>query len=92
MKTILRINRFTDARTSAGRGYARGIFCKAVFHFIGRRSYGMHLQKGAALSDADLRLAAQKQETYLEAQNGTKQGTVHDLAQKKGINQCWLTP
>jgi len=38
------------------------------------------------VSDTDLNLAAQKQETYLESQMGTILGTVHDFGTKKGIN------
>ena len=39
------------------------------------------------VSDTDLKLAAQKQETYLKSQTVTKTVTVHDLAPKKGANQ-----
>ena len=35
------------------------------------------------VNDADLKLAAKKQESYLRSQTGTITGTVHDLAQKK---------
>jgi hypothetical protein len=38
------------------------------------------------VSDTDLRLAAQKQETYLKSQMGTISGTIHDFGTKKGIN------
>jgi hypothetical protein len=38
------------------------------------------------VSDTDLKLAAQKQETYLESQMGTISGTVRDFGTKKGIN------
>jgi hypothetical protein len=34
------------------------------------------------VSDADLKLAAQKQEKYLESQTGTISGTIHDFPQK----------
>jgi intergrase/recombinase len=39
------------------------------------------------VSDTDLKLAAQKQESYLESQMGTISGTVHNFGTKKGINQ-----
>jgi hypothetical protein len=35
------------------------------------------------VSETDLKLAAQKQETYLQAQTGTITGTIVDFAQKK---------
>ena len=35
------------------------------------------------VNDADLKLAASKQETYLEAQMGTITGTIHNLPLKK---------
>jgi len=38
------------------------------------------------VSDTDLKLAAQKQETYLQTQAGTISGTVRDFGTKKGIN------
>jgi hypothetical protein len=37
------------------------------------------------VSDDDLRLAAQKQEAYLETQHGCKTVTI-DLLQEKGVN------
>ena len=36
------------------------------------------------VSDTDLKLAAQKQETYLQAQMGTVSGTVTQIEKKKG--------
>jgi hypothetical protein len=36
------------------------------------------------VSDADLRLAATKQEAYLESQMGTVSGTIADFNAKKG--------
>jgi hypothetical protein len=39
------------------------------------------------VSDTDLKLAAQKQQTYLDSQMGTILGTVHDFGTKKGINR-----
>ena len=39
------------------------------------------------VSETDLQIAAQKQQTYLESQMGTISGTIHDFDTKKGINQ-----
>ena len=39
------------------------------------------------VNDADLKLAAQKQESYLQAQKDTISSTIHDFGTKKGINQ-----
>jgi hypothetical protein len=36
------------------------------------------------VNDADLQLAAQKQESYLQSQTGTISGTVHDLNEIRG--------
>ncbi|MBP8696433.1 MAG: site-specific integrase, partial [Syntrophobacterales bacterium] len=36
------------------------------------------------VSDADLRIAAAKQEAYLETQMGTTSGTIADFRQKQG--------
>ena len=38
------------------------------------------------VNDADLNLASQKQETYLQAQMGTKTGTVVKIKNKKAAN------
>lgn len=38
------------------------------------------------VSETDLQIAAQKQQTYLESQMGTISGTIHDFGTKKGIN------
>jgi len=35
------------------------------------------------VSDTDLKLAAQKQQAYLESQMGTPTGTIHDFGQKE---------
>jgi hypothetical protein len=39
------------------------------------------------VNDADLKLASQKYETYLNSQTVTKTVTVHDFGTKKGISQ-----
>jgi hypothetical protein len=36
------------------------------------------------VNDADVKLASQKQESYLQSQMGTVSGTIHDFAIKKG--------
>jgi len=38
------------------------------------------------VSDTDLKIAASKQEAYLQAQTGTISGTIHELGTKKGIS------
>jgi len=38
------------------------------------------------VNDDDLKLASQKQETYLQAQKGTKTGTVVKIEKKKATN------
>jgi len=39
------------------------------------------------VDDTDLKLAAQKQEAYLEAQNSYKTVTIKDLDKKRGFKQ-----
>jgi len=39
------------------------------------------------INDTDLKLAAKKQQTYLDSQMGTISGTVHDFGTKKGNSQ-----
>ena len=39
------------------------------------------------VNDADLREAAQKQEAYLQGQNGYKTVTIGDFGTKKGLKQ-----
>ena len=39
------------------------------------------------VNDTDLKLAAQRQESYLKSQMGTITGTIHDFGIKKGITQ-----
>ena len=40
------------------------------------------------VNDADLQLAAQKQETYLKSQKVTEKVTVHELGTKNGAAKC----
>jgi hypothetical protein len=39
------------------------------------------------VNDQDLKLAAQRQEAYLQAQTGTITGTVHNFSEKTGTTQ-----
>lgn len=39
------------------------------------------------VSEADLKLAAQKQEAYLKFQMGTISGTIHKIDKKKGVSK-----
>ena len=43
-------------------------------------------KRGNIVNDTDLKLASQKQETYLESQKVTIPVTIHDL-QEKRVNQ-----
>ena len=44
------------------------------------------------VSDADLRMAAQKQESYLKTQMGTISGTIHDFDKKKESAEIRQSP
>ena len=44
------------------------------------------------VNDADLRLAAQRQESYLQAQTATVSSTVHKIPTEKGSSEIAETP
>ncbi len=44
------------------------------------------------VNKTDLKMAAEKQAAYLNAQMVTKTVTISDFGTKEGANQKWLTP
>ncbi len=44
------------------------------------------------VNDADLRMATQKQESYLQSAMGTVSGTIHDFDKKKESAQIGQSP
>ena len=75
---------FHDFRRTAVRNMVRsGIPEKVVMMISGHKTRSV-FDRYNIVSDADLKLAAQRQEAYLETQMGTILGTIADFKTKKG--------
>ncbi len=76
---------FHDFRRTAVRNMVRSGIPEAVAMKISGHKTRSVFERYNIVSDTDLRLAAKKQEAYLQAQTGTISGTVHKLGTKKGV-------
>jgi len=83
---------FHDFRRTAIRNMVRAGIPERVAMMISGHKTRSVFDRYNIVSDADLRIAAKKQEAYLETQTGTISGTVHEIGTKKGSRQNDETP